>query len=479
MYHVSFLRLFCFVLLLLCGSKSYTQSEAEMKALNSYIQFLNESVHGLTVAHILFVNYNKDLNKYIDLDSHKINTHITNQELGASIFDNPDINTSDSNESAIQLADITKRKSAALPSSVANRLNSYVSDIKTILNSINSLRFEIENFLKSSDLNVKENVYKSYELLERVVSYFDKYASLHDQLARSVRGHLTYKYDPLDFVFFEIHSASISLIKEIRNDNTSKLDNYISRILGAVDNLETRDYELSNSQKLIAAELSRQVREMTRFLTNQQNGGAVPENFKLYGKSYYMHNHILLSSFNSISPGFVSKMNQILEKEAKALLTYDDRPVLYKLTYPQKMQEIEAVVTQKALPLSTSSPTPNDPFSPVIAAEPEQDYVILEFYDPDLIDRDSISVSFNDEWILENYMLQEEPKKIKLDIDPQKGNSVFIVAKNEGIIAPNTVGFKYRYNGKGKKKVMERNMEANLGYELILTIDGLGGFSDR
>jgi len=456
MYSMSFSRLFCFLMLLFCVSGK-AQSDEELNALNTYVQFLNESVHGLTVAHILFVNYNKDLNKYVDLDSHKINTHITNQELGASIFDNPDINTSDSNASAMQLVETSKRLSSALPRSTANVLNAYVSDIKIILEKINALRFEIESFLKSSDLNEKENIYTSYELL------------------------VTYKYEPLDFTFLAIHEASVSMIQNIRNEQTSQSDKYLSKILEAVDDFETKDYKLSNTQKLTGQEFSRQVREMTSFVNNQLNGGAVPENFKLYGKNYYMHNHLLLSTFNSISPGFVSKMNTILKKRSNKFLAYDDRPVIYKVTYPQKMAEIEEVVTKKANALNTAPilKMPPEITSPSQPAEPEQDYIVLEFYDPDLIDRDSISVSFNDEWILENYKLQEEPNKIRIDIDPLKGNSVFILAKNEGVISPNTVGFKYRYNGKGKKNVIRKMLEKNKGWELVLTIDGLGGFSDK
>ena len=85
------------VTLLFMVSNGWSQSPQEMKVLNTYVELLNESVHGLAVAQILFVNYNKDLNKYVDLESKKINTHITNAELGENIFNNPDITTTDNN----------------------------------------------------------------------------------------------------------------------------------------------------------------------------------------------------------------------------------------------------------------------------------------------------------------------------------------------------------------------------------------------
>jgi len=80
---------------------------------------------------------------------------------------------------------------------------------------------------------------------------------------------------------------------------------------------------------------------------------------------------------------------------------------------------------------------------------------------------------------LEDYKLKAEPIKIRLEIDPQDGNSIFILAKNEGIVSPNTVGFKYRYNAKGRKKKFFKRLISGQGYELILTVEGLGGFSDN
>lgn len=218
---------------------------------------------------------------------------------------------------------------------------------------------------------------------------------------------------------------------------------------------------------------------MTAFLAQQIQTSTVPKNYELYGKSYYLHNHILLSYFNSISPGFVSKINTLNSTLDEKNLNYDDRPIIFKVTYPQKMQEIEEIVRRPGTPLDVDLPVKLKMEVELLPEEPKQNFVVLEFFDPNLIDRDSISVSFNDEWILENYKLLEEPKKIRLDIDPLKGNSVFILAKNEGIIYPNTIGFRYRYNGQGKRVEVVKNLAANMGYELILTIDGLGGFSDK
>lgn len=477
MYRTILIRICSVCLLLSISFCAYAQRTTKLDALNTYVEFLNESVHGLTVAHILFSNYNKDLNKYVDLDSHKINAFMTNDEVGVSIFDNPDISTSDNNNSALKLSKISEERSKVLQPDAARNFNNLVSEIVSILNNINSLRFEIESFITSSDLNQKENIYKSYEMLERAVGYFEGYSSKHDRLMQGLQMQYKAEKSPIGKLFRELHKPSVNMIMDLRKDNTGRLDKYISQILGALDKFDPSKIELKAKQQKILNEIIVQSREMTAFVTKQMNS-SVPENYKLYSNAYYMHNHVLLSYFNSISPGFVSKMNAVHATRNNSFIDYDDRPIRFKVTYPEKMQEIESIATNPSLNSEALNLPVVMKMDIDVPQEPEQDYVELEFFDPDLIDRDSISVSWNDEWLLTDYKLEAEPKKIRLDIDPLKGNSIFILAKNEGIIAPNTVGFKYRFNGKGKKTYIRKMMLADEGYELVLTIDGLGGFSD-
>lgn len=485
MYKQTLLRLVFLPLVLMMGS-GFSQTPERMKALNNYVEFLNESVHGLTVAQILFVNYNKDLNKHVDLESHKINTHITNMELGPNIFDNPDINTSDSNVSTMMLAKVTKENSSVLESGTARLLNEEVNQIVQILEKVNNLRFEIEDFIKNNDLDVKENIYTCYVYLEKCVALFDNYAFKHDNLSKRLRREVLYEYKPMDFMFHEIHKETVDVLAQLRKGKTSGFTKALDRIEGVKNNFLNRDFGLSGANTRIADEISRQIDQMISFIKKSERSASLPDNFRNNSKEYYIHNRILLDHFNSISPGFTSKMNKLMASMDPNFLHYDDRPIMYEVTYPEKMEELEAIATKKvvntdAFPLDLrvkdeiaveATPEPK-------IVEPQQDYIELEFYDPDLMDRDSITVNFNDKTILENYSLQHTPKKLRLEIDTYQGNSVTIIAKNEGIISPNTVAFKYRYNGEGKKKTIIKKLKKNTAYEYVLTIDGLGGRSDR
>ncbi len=489
MYRFSLTKLILFVLMIpiISGSAQGPNPE-KIQALNNYVEFLNESVHGLAVAQILFVNYNKDLNKHVDLESHKINTHITNMELGPHIFDNPDINTSDNDLSAIKLSRVTKEQSIHLNSSIANVLNRNVSEIVNILNKVNKLRFEIEDFIAGNDLSQKENIYECYVYLEKTVGLFDSYASMHNALSVKLRQQIRYEYTPMDRMFFDVHTASTELIQLLRDGKTSGLEGHLSKMESTIDKFSRRDFDYQGGQLEMAGDITNQVKGLISFVRKAPNAPA-PNSYQNNSKAYYIHNSMLLSYYNSISPGFVSKMNKLMSDKGAEFLHYDDRPIKYEVTYPQKMEELEEIVTKKvvntdAYPLNLKLKQPKEAIvevspEPELPPEPIQEYLELEFFDPDLLDRDSITVTFNDEVILQNHMLGATPEKFRFDVNTNANNSVTVIAENEGIIAPNTVAFKYRFNGKGKKKMVKKRLNAKMAYELILTIEGFGGVSDE
>jgi len=356
----------------------------------------------------------------------------------------------------------------ALDSRTARVVNDQVNQIVGVLNGLNELRFKVESFLTTADLNNKENIYKSYELLERAASLFESYSAKHDQLARRVRKEVKYDYKPIDFIFYEIHSASIAMFQDLRKGQYSNIPGFLTRIEGAMNNFTSQNLVTSPMDKMTSSELASQVMDMVEFVSSNLSASNLPRNYNLYGKNYYLHNQSLLSYFNSISPGFVTKMNELLKSNNEAYLKYDDRPILYKVIYPQKMKEIEAIATKNVV---NSDAYPLDlklKMTPV-ASEPSQPYIELEFYDPDLLDRDSISVSFNGDMLLTDYKLETVPKELKLDLKSDQANIIKIKACNTGIIPDNSVAFKYRFNGKGRKRFMKMNLKKD--QEISIELD--------
>lgn len=61
----------------------------KIKSLNNYVNFSNESTHGLLIVHRLLENFNKNINKFVDLPDQQINFY-SNKDLPQDIFEDPE-----------------------------------------------------------------------------------------------------------------------------------------------------------------------------------------------------------------------------------------------------------------------------------------------------------------------------------------------------------------------------------------------------
>ena len=50
------------------GQPTHVKKE-KILALNQYVDFLNESIHGMLIVHRQLENYNQEINKYVDQDT--------------------------------------------------------------------------------------------------------------------------------------------------------------------------------------------------------------------------------------------------------------------------------------------------------------------------------------------------------------------------------------------------------------------------
>ena len=66
-----------FLLIAISSTTAFSQNvmvkRAKVDALNSALNFANEGAHGMLIVHRMLENYNQDINKYVDLESFKIN----------------------------------------------------------------------------------------------------------------------------------------------------------------------------------------------------------------------------------------------------------------------------------------------------------------------------------------------------------------------------------------------------------------------
>ena len=64
---------FSFSLILTNYSQTTVDNSKKIETLNKYVDFMNANIHGMTVIKVLLENFNQEINKYVDLESFKLN----------------------------------------------------------------------------------------------------------------------------------------------------------------------------------------------------------------------------------------------------------------------------------------------------------------------------------------------------------------------------------------------------------------------
>jgi len=107
----------------------------------------------------------------------------------------------------------------------------------------------------------------------------------------------------------------------------------------------------------------------------------------------------------------------------------------------------------------------------VLVERPQEDkYLTIELSDYNLIDKDTISVLLNGEYILENYCLGSEAKELKILLSDYDRIMFEVVAENEGVISPNTPLIAYRIDGQRKKQRLHKVLAAKSSFRFSIDL---------
>ncbi|MBF26020.1 MAG: hypothetical protein CMP49_05875 [Flavobacteriales bacterium] len=95
-------------------------------------------------------------------------------------------------------------------------------------------------------------------------------------------------------------------------------------------------------------------------------------------------------------------------------------------------------------------------------------YVLINIWDDEKIDGDTLSINFNGKWVLKDYHLIKEEKTILLPLKKNEANEIIFHAENLGSIPPNTAAVRLEYdNGTKKEFNMRSDFDANGIIKLI------------
>ncbi len=453
----------------------------KVKALNNYINFSNESTHGLLIVHRLLENFNKNINKYVDLPDQQINFY-SNKDLPKDIFEDPENWFYEVSPSAWYHKIMSNK--GVLPNTTEVSLLSSANKMKAITANINNVRFELENLINTLDLTKRENLGKVYEKLEDAVKWYKEYYTYQLEMESNIsKYYKTLNISQEDLQFPQVLKAMSDVYDSNRDalnalyyrndDNYKDLYSKESTALDRFKKIKLADY---NSTRLINAKVQTYwaniIRQFSESLSAQKQfmeSENLPQEFKLYDKYYYYYNISIINKFNRYGNGTVYEMNKIIDYLSIPLPRYFEMPHYFKVIYPKLLDNTDAIASSdpviKAIPQSVKGRA-------VVMANHtiyiDSSTVKFQMYDHKIIDGDVVSISFNGDWIVEKFPITDKPYEFTLKMNEEGKNFLLLHADDMGRQPPTTIALAYMYKGKRQLITLNSDISKSELIEIIV-----------
>lgn len=472
------------ILLLIQLAPVYTIAQftdSQRNFINKEILFVNESIHGLLVAHRLYENYNQEMNKFVDLPRHNLN-NLGGADIPDDIFSDPNKWFYDRSPAILynELLIDPARSSVSTPWSV-------MSLFRNEITIINNDRKRIDRRIAAEDLNNLNTVLAIYKDLESSVRNYEEFRSGVISFERSILelyhdAELTADRKQVYTALVELHFEFKNILRNIRLDNQSGVINSYGKYEKEIKWLdqcirELKIFEEQQGFSKILQILLLLSNDINEYINNPQ----VPEEYNLLGKSYYYHNVRMLTRLNRYGNGYASELNKLFDGFGWNVLHFMEEPHYLKMIYPQRIQVENRVKESSGSPrpvsvdssalkikVNTSSNETLHQEPPVIAPplivsnkslRVDTTVFEIELYDHRIKDGDQISINVNGEWLFYGISLEKEAKRIVLSVLPGEDNYIIIKAENEGWRPPNTFGMRYISRGRSENVFVKQDLK--------------------
>ncbi len=453
MRHSLFLRIFSILLIGSLTANLWAQRSKHIDPaiLNNYIQFNNESVHGLLIIHRLLELYNQEINKYVDLPNYQLNL-FSNSDFPENIF--MDQSGNYYRVSPFEWYKRAKENSDQLPPRTAQKLNNIIDQMKDITDQLEKDRYSIGTLIESMDKTHLENLVNVYAALDACVLKYDTYEAKRKELAKSI-GDLAddlktntvfsknYTNSLLDYAV-SLHSTFDILRKEdvpgskvAAGTLISNLDKFKSNVLN-VKVPQNQSRTTAVIQDILKA-LDKQKLALQAFISNP----TPPEAYKQYGACYYFYNTQLAGTTNKYGTGAIERSNELNLLMGNTEVNQFERPHFFKVIRPEKkIDSLDALAA--VVPPDKVEQERKVVFDRSKTITSLTQLMLIEVYDHEEFDHDTISLNFNGKWILKNQLIKKEPIRLYLPLVKGQDNYLIMHAENLGTKPPNTCAIKYQ-----------------------------------
>lgn len=454
--------------------------DPNIKAINNYVYFTNESAHGLLIIQRLLENFNQDINKYVDLESVQVNFY-SNKDLPANIFVDEENWFYDI--SPYEWFDKALAGSRKLAPNDAKSLNVQLRKMKGILAEVNAKRFEIEKYISRNDVSQTTAQVGFYELLERCVTLYEDFYQAQRGMEVAIQAaykRVMHRESTLEFPKFraavqKAYGSTRNIMVAIRQKKDEDFQRYISAQESATNAILGMEFEEFESTRMISREvlrykdnmldqLDKSLASVRRFYTTAD----VDPAYKLYGKFYYYYNSDLINKFNRYGNGIVFEINRILDYLEMPTLRYTELPHYFKVIYPKKITKDVITSTDEniqKLPEKLRDRTISHTGKNVIKVD--SDVVEFSLFDHFIEDGDIVDINFNGDWIIDSLLLVTKPRKVKLKLNTSGRNYIILHARNVGSRPPNTMAVSYRFRSREKQIIMSSDLNTSELIEIV------------
>jgi hypothetical protein len=463
------------------AQQAVTDNKARIVALNNYVNFSNECTHGLLIVHRLLENFNKSINKYVDLPDQKINFY-TNKDLPADVFEDPENWFYD--VTPYQWYDKAIAGDKILPSKHTETLRSTAAKMKSVATSANALRFELEDMIQKLDLTKRENLSLVYDKLEYGVKIFKEFYVHQIKLEETIQkiaADIPVTKDDMQYpevikTMDILYRSARNILEALYHKNDDHIEELIKEHEKAIRAFEAINLADYNSTRLAGgkirmywANIKKQSAEALASEKLFAQGENIAEEYKLYDKYYYYYNLTVINRFNRYGSGVVFELNRILEYLDIPHVRYFEMPHYFKVIYPKILEKTDVIKSSD--PVITALPRNVKGRNVVVANQRILvDSLVTEFslYDHKIIDGDIVSISFNGDWILEKFKISEKPHRFKVALNESGKNFLLLHADDMGRNPPATIALSYILNGKKELVILNSDVNTSEVIELVL-----------
>lgn len=465
-------------LLSFSGAAQGNTNQQNIDALNEYVHFTNEGVHGMLIVHRLLENYNQEINKYVDLDSYIIN-NFSNADLPKDIFEDPEDWFYDTSPQEWQES---INANSALPANGKAALQAYVKVLRSKLESINQLRFDLEKLIGTKNLNVRSELAEVYQKLEEGVTLYEDYYTTYNLLQQKLLS----MYQPLKpsgaspqmelyQALSKVYLTTKLSLKFMREKEDEKLPRLLADMrkatavvqlmdVGALMPDPTRSKILKRAKKHIISEATEAAGKLEMFI----NDGSVPVEYTAHGRYYYYYNCNIINDFNRYGSGIVFEMNTIFDALDLPVLRFVEMPHYFKVLYPEKVSANTPIAATNPNIASAPTEIKKREVVPVVEQIYADSLVFsVEIFDSKINDGDVISFNFNRDWLINKQRLSHVPQRLRLQLNEDGKNFFILHSDDVGRNPPTTVGVRYKYNGESQLVKLSSDLNTSQMIEVI------------